>query len=93
MAALLSASTLALLALQGTQAAYLPTGQLLPRQSAVNETASTTCPVPEPLQTVWEAVIAPKNAKGEDGSRQNFGPPNVGASAVSQVPRPPAVLD
>lgn len=79
-ASLLSASALALLALQTTQAAYLP-NQLLPRQSAANETAAAptnTCPVPAPLQTVWEASTAPKNAKGEDGSRQSFGPPNVG---------------
>jgi hypothetical protein len=77
-ASFLSASALALLALQTSQAAYLP-NQLLPRQSAANETAAqtNTCPVPAPLQTTWAPSPATKNAKGEDGSRQSFGPPNV----------------
>lgn len=78
-ATFLSASALALLAIQTSQAAYLP-NQLLPRQSAAAEMTApaNTCPVPAPLQTVWEPSIPRKNAKGEDGSRQSFGPPNVG---------------
>ncbi|KAL7414231.1 hypothetical protein BDY24DRAFT_32913 [Mrakia frigida] len=64
-------------ALQTTSASYIPS-PLLARDNSTTSPASATCAAPPlALQTFYPIWDAPKNAKGEDGSRLAYGPPNV----------------